>query len=572
MESQKAALAALLAQPREVVRTAASTLAKLAANVLRKPDEPTFRSLRLSNEALNRTLLCAPGGRQLLLAVGFSDAADPERLVLSADAPLEPLSQLLATLEIIVAHLDGVPRTTSAAGPSTAPRLVRVCGASGWVLHGLVLEFADGSRTGAMLANDGSPLALDDAAVSARGGKWQPVRDGERIVGISGNHSTMGYLCGSITLELTSGRRIDFLGENTSVFGERFRHAVPAGEAAADVRFQDGRCLGLVLASERASQPRPVAMPSAAQPSPRALSTADQLLMWAPSGTPSARAPTAPRAPLAQRPRVLHCHDMKGGYCAAADEDYLAVFSGWGAIDVFCYFAHERVSLPPAVWVDACHARGIPCLGTLIVEGDTAEAMRLLASPTRTAARLAALAAHHAVDGFLINMEAAVPAAGVPRLVELLRELRAALRARVGPQSLVIYYDAVDVTGRVRYQNALTPANFDFFEACDGLFTNYWWDASRLASSAELAGPQRAHDVYAGVDCFARGPVGYTAGPGCRSHCLAAREAGVSLALFAPGWSLECGEASCKPLQQAAESDRKFWLDLGIEQAYRSDL
>ena len=58
----------------------------------------------------------------------------------------------------------------------------------------------------------------------------------------------------------------------------------------------------------------------------------------------------------------------------------------------------------------------------------------------------------------------------------------------------------------------------------------------------------------------------------CRSHCLAAREAGVSLALFAPGWSLECGEASRKPLQQAAESDRKFWLDLGVEQAYRSDL
>ena len=60
---------------------------------------------------------------------------------------------------------------------------------------------------------------------------------------------------------------------------------------------------------------------------------------------------------------------MKGGYNSLADEGYLQAFSGWVAIDAFIYFAHHRVSLPPKCWIEACHARGLPCLGTLITEG-----------------------------------------------------------------------------------------------------------------------------------------------------------------------------------------------------------
>ena len=34
--------------------------------------------------------------------------------------------------------------------------------------------------------------------------------------------------------------------------------------------------------------------------------------------------------------------------------------------------------MPPRVWVDACHARGVPCLGTLITEADDGENDALL--------------------------------------------------------------------------------------------------------------------------------------------------------------------------------------------------
>ena len=73
-------------------------------------------------------------------------------------------------------------------------------------------------------------------------------------------------------------------------------------------------------------------------------------------------------------------------------------------------------------------------------------------------------------------------------------------------------------------------------------------------------------------DCFARG-TRYPAGTGCASPCATVRAAGLSLALFAPGWSVECG-AAAKCLESedaaaAAAADRRFWEALGIERMYR---
>lgn len=130
-------------------------------------------------------------------------------------------------------------------------------------------------------------------------------------------------------------------------------------------------------------------------------------------------------------------------------------------------------------------------------------------------------------------------------------------------------YDSLDRTGRVRYQNSLAPDNKAAFDACDGLFTNYWWGAKQLAQSVALAGARRC-DVYVGVDCFARNTP-YAAGPACAPACAAARAAGLSLALFAPGWSIECGGAQCasEDADAAAAADRRFWEALGLKRLFR---
>ena len=341
--------------------------------------------------------------------------------------------------------------------------------------------------------------------------------------------------------------------------------------------------------------------------------------------------------------------------------------------------------MPPRVWVDACHARGVPCLGTLIIEADDGENDALLSDvegavvrrmrfqkprcvmdqPTRSTRRalprpfppglahaprppaptprrdttatpqesLCALCEHHGFDGWLVNLEAPLRhpsgAAGVARLRELLELLTICLKPRVGEQALCLLYDSLNEAGQVcpsplasllsplsslpsllarftsspphsdvpphpqpkggvtcllsvvypspsphprqvRYQNALTPANASLFGACDGLFTNYWWGPPQLSLSVSLAGPSapgtpdRRHDVYCGVDCFARN-CSYAEGLGCAAPCRAARNAGLSLALFAPGWSLERGPGSRAPDDAAAaRADREFWDALGL--------
>ena len=46
----------------------------------------------------------------------------------------------------------------------------------------------------------------------------QVVHASERVVRVHGHQSTMGYLCGSVTLTLSSGRTLAFVGENASVW------------------------------------------------------------------------------------------------------------------------------------------------------------------------------------------------------------------------------------------------------------------------------------------------------------------------------------------------------------------
>ena len=47
-----------------------------------------------------------------------------------------------------------------------------------------------------------------------------------------------------------------------------------------------------------------------------------------------------------------------------------------------------------------------------------------------------------------------------------------------------------------------------FFDACDGIFLNYWWSKNTLKNSVKNAGPDRQADVYVGVDVFGRGCLG----------------------------------------------------------------
>jgi mannosyl-glycoprotein endo-beta-N-acetylglucosaminidase len=547
----------------ERTRDALTTVQRILSNAISKPDDSKYRRLKLENKLIAGTVVSCPGAVDLLLAAGFNKR-DGE-LVLPAEAPGLALVHVVASRA-----LAQLPATMPPApGRAQPPALTRVCGGKGWVVHGLVLEFADGSRAGAFLENDGSRIASlrDDEALARRGGSWNAVAPGERVVRVMGAQSAMGYLCGSVALHLSSGRVIAVQGDNPSAFGPSFEWAVPSDAQLAEVIFDDKGAAIEIRMHGQAAAPPPARQGPAAGGAPlppaRVLHTIRQLLAWTPPiGVPAAvRAQTAPHQPLPARPRTMHCHDMQGGYNARADAEYLEVFDGWHAIDVFCYFGHHRVSMPPKAWVDACHARGVPCLGTLITEDDTdGENLALLSNVEGAVEALCSLAEHHGFDGYLINFEASVPAHCLGQLHELLALLTVCLKQRIGEQALVIYYDSLDsATGAVRYANALSPTNQSLFESCDGVFTNYWWDARELSLSAELSlasgGRDRRADVYMGVDVFARN-TSYRAGLGCAAACRSVHEHSLSLALFAPGWSFEAAGLKTR------EEDRQFWEQL----------
>ncbi|CAI5510910.1 unnamed protein product, partial [Closterium sp. Naga37s-1] len=109
------------------------------------------------------------------------------------------------------------------------------------------------------------------------------------------------------------------------------------------------------------------------------LTTLDQLLQWRP-GSPATggiynratapfRARSAPGAargelPRRRRQRVLACHDMMGGYVederaqgSACSEVYRAW--EWDAVDVWVYFSHHLVTLPPVAWSNCCRTHGV---------------------------------------------------------------------------------------------------------------------------------------------------------------------------------------------------------------------
>ncbi|NWH76264.1 ENASE acetylglucosaminidase, partial [Piaya cayana] len=297
------------------------------------------------------------------------------------------------------------------------------------------------------------------------------------------------------------------------------------------------------------------------------LSGLEELLSWQPDSNGDfniSAVPLAERQPPlhSKRPRTLVCHDMRGGYLddrfiqgSATRNPY--VFYHWRYIDIFVYFSHHTVTIPPVCWTNAAHRNGVPVLGTFITEWTDGEKIceAFLAGGKEAyravSEQLARIAQHYRFDGWLVNIENTLSAAAAENLPPFLRHLTAQVHSAV-PGGLVIWYDSVLQNGTLKWQNELNEENRVFFDACDGLFTNYNWKEGNLERSRELAGPRRT-DVYVGIDVFGRGDV-IGSGFDTNKPLRLIRQYGLSAAIFAPGWVYEhLGE------ENFLQNENKFW-------------
>lgn len=270
--------------------------------------------------------------------------------------------------------------------------------------------------------------------------------------------------------------------------------------------------------------------------------------------------------------KVLVCHDFKGNYQEGEDENPLGYFphsSGQhyfiqfpSLVDLFIFFSHYKIAVPPVSWINSLHRQGIPVLGTLIFEGtDVSESDKLLEKNENGDFKyleiLCELVRHYGFDGWLVNMESHFSSVAKAQDLLLFDEaLRSTLHLKV-PGSKLIWYDSlITQKNRVFYQNAVNEWNYDHFSTSDLFFTNYWWNEEDLKRNILNIGLQGVKQkLFVGVDIWGRGS---RIGNGGFESGLAInylKRYSTNVALFAPAWTYENFEED-----QFLIKDRKFWI------------
>ncbi|KAH6890096.1 glycosyl hydrolase family 85-domain-containing protein [Coprinopsis sp. MPI-PUGE-AT-0042] len=250
-----------------------------------------------------------------------------------------------------------------------------------------------------------------------------------------------------------------------------------------------------------------------------------------------------------------------GGYSDSLFEKSYT-FNWWHSASLFNYFAHHRISIPPSEWITSAHRQGVPILGTMynaadlyqMVAGKPFPGDREYRMPTNDmpvsshyAKLLANLARERGFDGWLVNIEIDMSGGRTEA-----RGLAAWLTIF---QREVLMYDSVIIRGDLVWQERVNSRNLPFFLGSSGLFTNYEWrnnfpereveymktlDAKYMTRNQYHSG-NNLQDIYTGVDVFGRqshGDGGFGAYKAIE-HLDPQGPVGLSVALFAPGWTWE---------------------------------
>lgn len=157
---------------------------------------------------------------------------------------------------------------------------------------------------------------------------------------------------------------------------------------------------------------------------------------------------------------VLLCHDYAGNYHEyesilqpeVSEEMYACEYLQ--SVELFVYFSHKLVCVPPPTWTNTLHRNGVKVLGTIILEPQATEIERLLhhmdagASMKFTLAKvLADIAKHYGFDGYLVNIEKPFPKDfWIPYLQAFLVQLREEL----GIDRQLLWYVLVSVAASFR--------------------------------------------------------------------------------------------------------------------------
>jgi len=256
---------------------------------------------------------------------------------------------------------------------------------------------------------------------------------------------------------------------------------------------------------------------------------------------------------------LLVCHDCGQNYKIDKKHNNLECtykFYQWGRTNIFVYFSHSRVTIPPAGWTEWAHRNGSRCLGTFITEWEQGklENAKLLENPEYYAEKLVEIMVFYNFDGWLLNFESETD--DPQGLINWVQMLTALAHSVMGDRACIVWYDSVTHDGKIKWQSQLNYENMEFFNACDGFFTDYHWKEGMPFVSSELA-DERKWKVYTGTDMHGRG----TWGGGRFNTRIGAEDCPTtSVAIFAPAWTWENSNSKKANFH---ELEKLVWTDVG---------
>lgn len=160
------------------------------------------------------------------------------------------------------------------------------------------------------------------------------------------------------------------------------------------------------------------------------------------------------------------------------------------------WFEFGSINPPNPGYTDAAHRNGVLCLGTIFFSdndrGSQHFAELLVREDDGTfpiATKLGEMARYYGFDGYFVNQEQASVSMTAQQRTDY-REFLQQLRA---DGLYVQWYDSVTDAGEIDYQNEFNTANSPWVindeqgRVSDSIFLNYWWDRTKLESSAAHA-------------------------------------------------------------------------------------
>ncbi|KAF2209178.1 glycoside hydrolase family 85 protein, partial [Cercospora zeae-maydis SCOH1-5] len=285
--------------------------------------------------------------------------------------------------------------------------------------------------------------------------------------------------------------------------------------------------------------------------------------------------------------KVMLIHDYMGGYneyescqgLVVSQELYSCDYLQF--VETFVYFSHRLVAIPPPAWINTCHRNGVTVLGTLIVEPGSADVECILQQDELgsfwVARKLAKMAKCYGFDGWLINIETSFSL--LSWSAAKLEGFLCQLRAELGVDGKVVWYDALTTLNFVWYQNTLNYVNLQFALAAGSMLTNYAWnpDLAQSGKVRALESDLGLENLYFGIDVWAQNhqkdskhkritwPKLFGGGTGTGLGVQVLQELGLNVGIFAPAWSYEHFNCHQSAVERAVWRGTPLPKDLSCE-------